>query len=132
MIEKQKIYKCAHCGAVAEALSSGGGVLSCCGEPMTELKANTTDAAREKHVPVLEAGADGALVRVGSAAHPMEEKHFIEWIAVKTADGKTGRKFLKPGDPPQALFKIAAEQIIELSAYCNLHGLWSNKINKTF
>ncbi|MDR2431153.1 MAG: desulfoferrodoxin [Candidatus Margulisbacteria bacterium] len=128
MIEKHKIYKCAHCGAVVEALTSGGGILNCCGEPMAELKANTTDAAREKHLPVLEITADGDLVKVGSVAHPMEEKHFIEWIAVKTADGKIGRRFLKPGDPPQALFKIAATQLIESSAYCNLHGLWSSRL----
>jgi len=120
-----EIYKCQHCGNIVEALTSGGGTLVCCGEPMQKLTANTVEASQEKHIPVLEKTAAGTLVKVGSAAHPMEDKHYIEWIAVRTADGKLGRKFLKPGGKPEAVFDIQADKIAELYAYCNIHGLWS-------
>jgi len=123
-----EIYKCKHCGNIVEVLTSGGGTLVCCGEPMQKLTANTTEASQEKHIPVLEKTAGGTLVKVGSAAHPMEDKHYIEWIAVRTTDGKLGRKFLKPGGKPEAVYDIQADKIAELYAYCNIHGLWSAKI----
>jgi len=122
MTEKLQIYKCQVCGNIVEVVHTGAGELVCCGKPMTLLAENSTDAATEKHVPVVEKTADGFRVIVGSVAHPMEDKHFIEWIEV-IADGKAYRKFLNPGDAPEALFKILADKVTA-RAYCNIHGLW--------
>lgn len=129
-IEKHGIYKCEHCGNVVEVLTAAGPNIVCCGQPMEKLEANTVDASKEKHVPILEVTANGDLVKVGAVPHPMEEKHFIEWIAVKSVDGKIGRKFLKPGDKPEALFEIKSAEIAELYEYCNLHGLWKSTVTK--
>ena len=122
MTEKLQIYKCEVCGNIVEMLHAGAGQLVCCGQPMTLFKENTTDAAKEKHVPVIEKTATGFKVKVGSVAHPMEEKHYIEWIEV-IADGKAYRKFLNPGEAPEAAFEVKAEKVT-VREYCNLHGLW--------
>lgn len=122
MTEKLQIYKCGKCGNIVEVLHAGKGELVCCEEPMKLYAENTVDAAREKHVPVIEKIQGGFKVKVGSVAHPMEEKHYIEWIQA-VADGKTYRRFLNPGDAPEAEFMIDAEQITARE-YCNLHGLW--------
>lgn len=122
--ERLEVYKCGVCGNIVEVLHVGGGELVCCGQPMNLLKANTTDASQEKHVPVVEKTADGIKVKVGSAPHPMEEKHYIEWIEV-IVDGKSYRQFLKPGDTPEAVFKIDGAKI-SAREYCNLHGLWAS------
>ena len=122
MTEKLQIYKCEVCGNIVEMLHAGAGQMVCCGQPMTLFKENTTDAAKEKHVPVIEKTATGFKVKVGSVAHPMEEKHYIEWIEV-IADGKAYRKFLNPGEAPEATFEIKAEKVTARE-YCNLHGLW--------
>jgi len=124
MTERLQVYKCELCGNIVEVLHEGKGALVCCGQPMKLLKENTVDAALEKHVPVVEKTGDGIKVKVGSVAHPMEEKHYIEWIEI-IADGAAYRKFLKPGDKPEALFEIKAEKI-EAREYCNLHGLWKS------
>jgi len=94
----------------------------CCGKPMKLLVEGAVDAAKEKHVPVVEKTAGGIKVKVGSAPHPMEEKHYIEWVEI-IADGKAYRQFLKPGDPPEATFNIDA-QAVTAREYCNMHGLW--------
>ncbi len=122
MTALNQIYKCEVCGNIVEVLHTGAGELVCCGEPMKLLKENTVDAAKEKHVPVIEKSADSVTVKVGSVAHPMEEKHYIEFIEL-IADGKVYRKFLKPGDQPEATFKIKADNV-SAREYCNLHGLW--------
>jgi len=122
MTEKLQIYKCEVCGNIVEMLHAGAGELVCCGQPMKLFKENTTDAAKEKHVPVIEKTAAGIKVTVGSVAHPMEEKHYIEWIEV-IADGQAYRKFLNPGEAPEAIFELQAEQVTARE-YCNLHGLW--------
>jgi len=122
MVKRLEVYKCEVCGNIVEVLHEGKGELVCCGEPMKLFKENTLDAAKEKHVPVIEKTADGYKVKVGSVAHPMEEKHYIEWIEL-IADGKVYRQFLKPGDVPEAIFCIEAKEIIARE-YCNLHGLW--------
>jgi superoxide reductase len=122
MAEKLGIYKCELCGNIVEVLHAGKGELVCCGEAMKLYKENTVDAAKEKHVPVVEKTAEGFKVKVGSVAHPMEEKHYIEWIEL-IADGKAYRQFLNPGDVPEAVFKIDAAQVTARE-YCNLHGLW--------
>jgi superoxide reductase len=122
MTEKLQIYKCEVCGNIAEMLHAGAGELVCCGQPMKLFRENTVDAAKEKHVPVIEKTAAGIKVKVGSVAHPMEEKHYIEWIEV-IADGKAYRKFLSPGEAPEATFELKAERVTARE-YCNLHGLW--------
>ena len=122
MVEVMQIYKCDICGNIVEVLHAGKEELVCCGEPMKLLKENTVDAAKEKHVPVLEHLADGWRVTVGAVAHPMEEKHYIEWIEL-LADGKSYLAHLKPGDKPEAVFKIEASRVVARE-YCNLHGLW--------
>jgi superoxide reductase len=122
MTERLQVYKCEVCGNIVEVLHEGKGELVCCGQPMKLFVENTVDASKEKHVPVIEKTATGFKVKVGAVAHPMEEKHYIEWIEV-IADGKAYRQFLKPGDLPEATFEIQAAQITARE-YCNLHGLW--------
>ena len=122
MAEKLEVYKCEVCGNIVEVLHAGGGELVCCGQPMKLMAENTVDAAKEKHVPVIEKTDKGYLVKVGSVAHPMEEKHYIEWIEL-IADGKVYRQFLAPGQAPEALFCIEAASVAARE-YCNLHGLW--------
>jgi superoxide reductase len=122
MTEKLQVYKCEVCGNQVEVLHTGAGELVCCGQPMKNYVENTVDAAREKHVPVIEKIAGGFKVKVGSVAHPMEEKHYIEWIEV-VADGKAYRQFLQPGQAPEAIFPIEAREVTARE-YCNLHGLW--------
>ncbi|MBW2366504.1 MAG: desulfoferrodoxin [Deltaproteobacteria bacterium] len=122
MAQKLEIYKCDACGNIVEVLHGGGGELVCCGDPMKPMVENTVDAAKEKHVPVIEAVEGGVKVSVGSVAHPMEEKHLIEWIEI-IADGKAYRQFLNPGDAPEATFQVEASEI-SAREYCNLHGLW--------
>lgn len=122
MAERLEVYKCEHCGNIVEVLEGGGGELLCCGEAMKLFKENTVDAAREKHVPVIEKKEGGFLVKVGDVAHPMQDKHYIQWIEV-IADGKAYREFLKPGREPEAFFPIEASAVTARE-YCNLHGLW--------
>uniref|UniRef100_A0A7C4RQ39 Desulfoferrodoxin n=1 Tax=Desulfatirhabdium butyrativorans TaxID=340467 RepID=A0A7C4RQ39_9BACT len=122
MAEKLGIYKCDICGNIVEVLHAGGGELVCCGQPMKLMVENTVDAAKEKHVPVIEKAAGGYLVKVGSVSHPMEEKHYIEWIEL-LADGKAYRQFLAPGQKPEAFFAVEAASV-SAREYCNLHGLW--------
>ena len=122
MAERLEVYKCNICGNIVEVLHGGGGELVCCGQPMALMKENTVDAAKEKHVPVIEKIEGGVKVKVGSVAHPMEEKHYIEWIEI-IADGKAYRQFLEPGKTPEAVFKVEASKIVARE-YCNLHGLW--------
>jgi superoxide reductase len=122
MAERHEIYKCEVCGNIVEVLHGGAGELVCCGQPMTLFKENTTDAAKEKHVPVVEKSGDTVTVKVGSVAHPMEEKHYIEWVEI-IADGEAYRQFLSPGGAPEASFKIDAEKVTARE-YCTLHGLW--------
>jgi len=122
MAEKLEVYKCEICGNIVEVLHGGRGELVCCGKPMKLFKENTVDAAKEKHVPVVEQTADGVKVKVGSVAHPMEEKHYIEWVEVLQG-GKAYRQFLNPGEAPEAIFGIKGGDVVARE-YCNLHGLW--------
>lgn len=125
MTVRNEVYKCNVCGNIVEVLHAGVGKLVCCEQPMQLMTENTTDAAKEKHVPVVEKVAGGIKVSVGSVAHPMEEKHYIEWIEV-IADGKAYRQFLAPGQAPEAVFPIEATSSITAREYCNLHGLWKS------
>ena len=117
-----QVYRCAVCGNIVEVVHASGGTLVCCGQPMQLLTENTTDAAVEKHIPVIEKADGGLRVVVGSVAHPMGEDHYIEWIQV-LVDGKAYTQFLKPGDAPEAFFSVDGENVTA-RAYCNLHGLW--------
>jgi len=122
MTARLEIYKCEVCGNIVEVLHNGVGELVCCGQPMKLFRENTVDAAKEKHVPVIEKVPGGYRVKIGSVPHPMEEKHYIEWIEL-LADGKAYRTFLKPGDKPEAIFQTDAARV-SAREYCNLHGLW--------
>jgi superoxide reductase len=122
MAEKLEVYKCDLCGNIVEVLHGGGGELVCCGQPMKLFTENTVDAAKEKHVPVIEKVDGGFKVKVGDVPHPMEEKHYIEFVEL-IADGKVYRQFLNPGEAPEAMFCIEAAQV-SAREYCNLHGLW--------
>jgi len=122
MTKRLQIYKCEVCGNIVEMLHEGAGELVCCNQPMKLFEENTVDAAREKHIPVMEKTTSGTKVKVGSIAHPMEEKHYIEWIEI-IADGKAYRQFLNPGDAPEATFNIEAGNLT-VREYCNVHGLW--------
>jgi superoxide reductase len=124
MTKKNEVYKCALCGNIVEVLHTGAGELVCCGQPMDLMAENTVDAAKEKHVPVISKVANGYKVLVGSVPHPMEEKHWIEWIEL-IADGKVYRQNLAPGMAPEAIFCIEASEVTARE-YCNLHGLWKS------
>jgi len=125
MTELNQVYKCNICGNMVEVLHTGKGELVCCGQPMELLVPKTVDTGREKHLPVIERIADGYLVKVGSVAHPMEEKHSIQWIEL-IADGRVYRQVLQPGQLPEAKFCVQAERVIARE-YCNLHGVWQSE-----
>ena len=119
-----KFYRCSHCGQIVAIVKGTGVPVVCCGEPMKEIVAGTTDAAVEKHVPVYEVKGDTVCVKVGAAEHPMLEEHYIEWIALETEQGAQ-RKALKPGDAPKASFALTeGDKVVAVYAYCNLHSLW--------
>ncbi len=122
MTERLQVYKCSVCGNIVQVLHAGQGELVCCGAPMKLQTENTIDAAQEKHVPVIEKTSDGFKVKVGSVAHPMEEKHYIEWIEL-VVDGKSYRQFLSPGAAPEATFCVQGKDV-SAREYCNLHGHW--------
>ena len=122
MTKKLQIYKCEICGNIVEVLHEGVGQLACCGQTMKLLEEKTEEQGKEKHLPVIEKIDNGIKVKVGSVPHPMEEKHYIEWIEVLT-DGRISRKFLSHGDSPEADFSIASEKV-EAREFCNVHGLW--------
>lgn len=117
-----KFYLCEHCGNIVAKVKDAGVPVVCCGEPMKEIVANTTDAAQEKHVPAVTRDGNVISVNVGTVDHPMTEEHYIEFIVLET---KTGFRveYLKPGDAPKADF-YEKEKAIAVYAYCNLHGLW--------
>ncbi|ACD96304.1 desulfoferrodoxin [Trichlorobacter lovleyi] len=122
MPKRLEVYKCQHCGNIIEVLIGGGANIVCCGENMQLQSENTVDAAKEKHVPVIVKGDGTITVKVGEVAHPMEEKHYIQWIEL-IADGKVYTQFLEPGQAPEATFCVTATTVTARE-YCNLHGQW--------
>lgn len=122
MAKRLEVYKCLVCGQIAEVYVGSDAQLFCCGEPMKQMPGNTTDAATEKHVPVIEQVECGFKVTVGEVPHPMVEKHYIQWIEL-IADGKAYTQFLNPGDAPEAVFMVEAQSVC-VREHCNLHGLW--------
>ena len=125
LVELRQVYKCDICGNIVEVVGAGGGTLVCCGKPMEFQQEKALDIGNEKHVPVIEKTPLGYKVKVGSVAHPMEEAHYIQWIEL-VADGISMKKFLKPGNPPEAEFNTTATTV-SAREYCNLHGLWKSK-----
>lgn len=123
-VERNQVFKCEHCGNIADVLHGGGPVLHCCNHPMVLLEENTVDAAVEKHVPVVSKVDGGYKVTVGDVAHPMADDHWIEWIEL-LADGAVYRKFLDAGEAPEAVFMLEADSV-SARAYCNLHGFWKS------
>ncbi len=124
MAERKQVYKCELCGNVVEVLHGAEGELVCCGAPMVLFEEKSADEGKEKHVPVIEATADGVKVKVGSNPHPREEKHFIEWIEVIDGDDAC-RHYLKPGQAPKTVFKGCSANVTARE-YCNVHGLWKS------
>jgi superoxide reductase len=125
MTKMFEVYKCETCGNMTKVIHASGGSMVCCGQPMTLQPEKTDDQGKEKHVPVVEKSAKGILVKIGSVPHPMEEKHFIEWVEVRSGENVFVRGF-KPGEKPEAEFCIA-DPDVKVRAYCNVHGLWTNK-----
>lgn len=131
MAERFEVFKCEICGNIIEVLHGGKGQLVCCNESMKLMEEKSAEMATEKHVPVVEkTSSEGELkVYVGSTVHPMDEKHYIEWIQVIDADGTFSyRKFLKPGDDPEAVFHLCKDCIdgVKAREYCNIHLLWKS------
>jgi superoxide reductase len=124
MTIRGQVYKCNTCGNIVTVLDAGPGGLVCCGKPMELLAEKTKDVGAEKHVPVIEKTNTGVKIKVGAVPHPMEAAHFIEWVEI-IADGSSFRKFLHPGDKPEAEFCISAKQLTAC-IYCNIHGLWKS------
>jgi superoxide reductase len=120
--KKSQIYKCSVCGNIVEVVHEAAGTLVCCNQQMVLQEENSTDAAGEKHVPVIEQVDGGIKVKVGSVAHPMQPEHYIEWIQVLVGDASY-RAFLEPGQAPEATFPVSGDGVVARE-YCNLHGLW--------
>jgi len=124
--ELNQVWKCEICGNIVEVLHTGAGQLVCCGQPMKLMEAKRTEeGGYEKHLPVIEAGKGAVTVKVGSVPHPMMDAHWIEWIALDTDKGVL-RKYLKPGDKPEAVFNTT-DKVLQAREYCNLHGHWATK-----
>jgi superoxide reductase len=123
MTKLRQLYRCNVCGNVVEITNEGAPDLHCCGEPMSELDAKTEDTGSEKHVPVVEEVSGGVLVKIGSVAHPMEDKHYIKFIEVLTSS-KVLRAELKPGDKPEAEFCVKKSDITGVREFCTVHMLW--------
>lgn len=125
MTKLLQVYKCNVCGNMVEVVHAGDGELVCCGQPMQLMEENVSDGALEKHVPQVEKWKRGYHVKVGSARHPMEEKHHIEWIELNTP-GQSFKRYLSPADEPEAFFDEVVADAVDCRAYCNLHGLWKS------
>ena len=118
-----RFFVCEHCGNLVGVIHDAGVPMMCCGQKMTDLIPGSTDAAQEKHGPVIRVEGDKVTVSVGSASHPMAEEHSIQWIYLQTEKGGQ-RKALLPGEAPEAVFALAGDKPVAAYAYCNLHGLW--------
>lgn len=129
MSKEVKFYICKHCGNIVGLIHNAGVPLVCCGEKMSELVPNTTEAATEKHLPVVEMDGNIVKVSVGSVEHPSTEEHYIAWVYLETAHGGQ-RKAIKPGDKPEVSFALQDDELIAVYAYCNLHGLWKTENKK--
>lgn len=127
MSKENKFFRCKHCGNIVGMIYSSGAPITCCGEVMEELVANTVEASKEKHIPVVSVIDNTVLVEVGSVAHPMAEEHYIQWIYIQTEHGGQ-RKNLEPGSEPKATFALDNDELVAVYEYCNVHGLWKTDI----
>ncbi|MCL2019525.1 MAG: desulfoferrodoxin [Oscillospiraceae bacterium] len=127
MCGNQKFFICKHCGNLIGLIDNKGVPMSCCGEKMTELVPNTVEASTEKHLPVAAVSGNSINVKIGSVAHPMEEKHYIQFVYIETERGGQ-RKCLKIGEEPDLTFCFADDKPVAVYAYCNLHGLWKTAL----
>lgn len=125
MRKRYQVYKCEVCGNIVQILHGSVGTLVCCNKPMRLFEEKTDEDGKEKHVPVIDKLENGIKVKIGSIPHPMEENHYVEWIEVIAGD-KICRKHLSPGDAPEAIFNIIAEDIIARE-YCSVHGHWRSQ-----
>lgn len=125
MTKLYEVYKCEVCGNMTNVVHASGGTMVCCGKPMTLQQEKTSDQGKEKHVPVIGKSAKGIVVKLGSVPHPMEEKHYIEWIEVQDGSSLISTR-LRPGEKPEAEFCVA-DTSAKARAYCNVHGLWTNR-----
>ena len=117
-------FKCKKCGKIVGIVKNSACPTFCCGEPMEEMIPGSVDASAEKHIPQVKTFGTVVAVSVGAVPHPMDEDHFISWIAIQTAQGAQ-RKELKPGTAPKAAFALVdGDELVAVYAYCNLHGLW--------
>lgn len=127
-MDSQKFFYCKHCGNLVGLINNAGVPLNCCGEPMTELVANTADAAQEKHVPDVKAEGNIIKVQVGEIPHPMAQEHHIAWVYLQTDHGGQ-RKCIRVGGPPVTEFAVTEnEKPLAVFAYCNLHSLWKKEL----
>lgn len=132
MVSMFQVYKCEHCGIVAEVLHNGGGKMICCGEEMKLYEAKTAQSeGKEKHVPVIQKTQNGNIIKVGSVPHPMEVEHYIEWIEF-SLNGTVTKKYLKPGETPEMICNCGCGTdcdctVGQIRAYCNKHGLWQGE-----
>ena len=126
-MKNKKIYRCMYCGNIISVVDASGVNVVCCGEDMMELVANSTDAALEKHVPVVNVDGHNISVKVGEVDHPMTNEHYIMWIYIESEKG-TQLKCFKPGEMPQMSFTLVDDKALTVYAYCNLHGLWKKEI----
>ncbi len=134
MTKLKEIYKCNICGNIVEVLHTGVGELVCCNQNMVVFESKSTDEGTEKHLPVIEElpsnmcqGKDGFRIKIGEVLHPQEEAHYIEWVEINTADGKSGKKFLKSGDELVVDFYTRVD-VVSVRVYCNIHGLWEKNV----
>ena len=126
MTQLFEVYKCGNCGNIVKVVHASGGTMVCCGAPMILQVEKTNDQGKEKHVPVIERSQKGILVKIGSVPHPMEEKHYIEWVEVRSGENVYIKGF-RPGEKPEAEFCIP-DTNVKARAYCNVHGLWTNTL----
>jgi superoxide reductase len=127
MIKKRSIYKCESCGTVIESLWNGEQAVLCCGKEMKELIANTQDAAKEKHVPVIEKNGNTVKVKIGSVPHPMTKEHYILFIELIAGQKVLRHEFKETDTTAEATFTINEDVPLIAREYCNLHGLWATK-----
>lgn len=121
-----QIFRCEHCGNIVTFVESSGAPVSCCGDQMKELKANTTEAATEKHLPVIQTDGNIVTVKVGEVPHPMLPEHHISWIILETKEGFQKKDLTK--EEPLAVFALAeGDSVVAAYEYCNLHGLWKTE-----
>lgn len=128
MTEELTFYRCYSCGNIITKLHDSTMSVVCCNERMKPLKPNDSTGDPMAHKPVLVVEEKGVRVMVGEKIHPCDSEHYIQWICIQTNKGEYIR-YLSPGDTPETFFiPDEGEQVIAAYAYCNIHGLWCNKL----